>query len=527
MNKNIAVIGCGYWGKNLVRNFAELDALHTICDTDIKRLDQLKSLFTGLNIETDFEKVLLNNHIKGVVLSTGAESHYLMTKRSLLAGKDVFVEKPLALNTAEGRELVQLAEEKDRILMVGHLLEYHPGIIKLKELINAGELGKINYIYSNRLNLGKFRTEENILWSFAPHDISVILLLLGETPQVISAHGGNYLHQEIADVTITTMSFTSGVQSHIFVSWLHPYKEQKLIVVGDRKMALFDDVSEKDKLLLYSHKIDWIGRVPIPRKEHAEVVEFEMTEPLRTECQHFLDCLASRQKPKTDGENGLRVLKVLERCQESLEQGGKLLTIQDSRFKIHGSRFFAHETAFIDEPSEIDEGTKIWHFSHIMKDAKIGKNCNIGQNVVISGGVTMGNNVKIQNNVSIYEGVTLEDDVFCGPSMVFTNILTPRSEVPRNTKEHFLPTLAKKGATIGANATIICGNTIGRYALVGAGAVVTKNVPDYAIVTGNPARVKGWACECGLKLNFVNSVAVCSSCNKQYRKKGLNLRKIS
>lgn len=475
-------------------------------------------------LTTDFEEVLLNNHIKGVVLSTPAESHYLMTKKALLAGKDVFVEKPLALTTAKGRELVKLAEEKNRILMVGHLLEYHPGIIKLKELIDTGKLGKINYIYSNRLNLGKFRTEENILWSFAPHDISVILLLLGETPQVISAHGGNYLHHEIADVTITTMSFASGVQSHIFVSWLHPYKEQKLIVVGDRKMALFDDVSEKDKLLLYSHKIDWIGRVPIPRKEHAEVVEFEMTEPLRIECQHFLDCLASRQKPKTDGENGLRVLKVLERCQESLEQGGKQLTIHDLRIT---KPFFAHETACIDEPCEIGEGTKIWHFSHIMKDAKIGKNCNIGQNVVISPGVTMGNNVKIQNNVSIYEGVTLEDDVFCGPSMVFTNILTPRSEVPRNTKEHFVTTLAKKGATIGANATIICGNTIGRYALIGAGAVVTKNVPDYAIVTGNPANIKGWACECGLKLNFVDSIAVCSSCNRQYRKKGLNIRKIS
>jgi len=454
-----------------------------------------------------------------------------MTKKALLAGKDAFVEKPLALNTAEGIELVKLAEEKDRILMVGHLLEYHPGIIKLKELIDTGELGKINYIYSNRLNLGKFRTEENILWSFAPHDISVILLLLGETPQIISAHGGNYLHQEIADVTITAMSFASGVQSHIFVSWLHPYKEQKLIVVGDRKMALFDDVSEKDKLILYSHKIDWIDRIPIPRKENAEVVEFEMTEPLQIECQHFLDCLASRQKPKTDGENGLRVLKVLEHCQESLEQGGERLTLHDSQTTNYNSKiteaFFAHKTACIDKPSEIGKGTKIWHFSHIMKSAKIGENCNIGQNVVISTGVMIGNNVKIQNNVSIYEGVILEDDVFCGPSMVFTNIRTPRSEVPRNTKEHFLPTLVKKGATIGANATIICGNTIGRYALIGAGAVVTKNVPDYAIVTGNPASVKGWACECGIRLNLADSVAICSGCKKKYRKKGDNLLKFS
>ncbi|MFH1624686.1 MAG: DapH/DapD/GlmU-related protein, partial [Pseudomonadota bacterium] len=303
----------------------------------------------------------------------------------------------------------------------------------------------------------------------------------------------------------------------------HPYKEQKLIVVGDRKMALFDDVAEKDKLLLYSHKIDWIGRVPVPRKEDAEVIEFEMTEPLRIECQHFLDCLESRQRPKTNGQNGLRVLQVLEACQESLEHHGRLI----SPFTRKSKPFFAHETVCIDEPCDIGEGTRIWHFSHIMKDTKIGKNCNIGQNVVLSSGVIIGNNVKIQNNVSLYEGVTLEDDVFCGPSMVFTNILTPRSEVPRNTREHFLPTLAKKGATLGANCTIICGNTIGRYAMIGAGAVVSKDVPDHAIVTGNPARIQGWACECGLGVDFVDSVTVCSSCGKKYQKEDLNVRRIS
>ena len=225
------------------------------------------------------------------------------------------MEKPIALNYKEGEELVSVAKKKDRILMVGHILEYHPAVIKLKEIINKGELGKINYIYSNRLNLGKFRTEENILWSFAPHDISIILNLLGEMPKEVSAHGGNYLNPDIADVTVTTMSFSSGVKAHIYVSWLHPYKEQKLIVIGDKKMIVFDDVNPDNKLFMYSHKIDWVGRLPIPRPEEAQPIDVEKKEPLRAECEHFIECVVSRKTPKTDGNNGLRVLKILEGCQ--------------------------------------------------------------------------------------------------------------------------------------------------------------------------------------------------------------------
>ncbi|MBC8274236.1 MAG: Gfo/Idh/MocA family oxidoreductase, partial [Chloroflexi bacterium] len=225
MTNNIAVIGCGYWGKNLVRNFAELGALHTICDAAPEKVKDYTSLYPQLNTEIDYQQVLADKEIQGVVIATPAASHYPMAKEALLSDKDVFVEKPLALTSKEGEELVKLAEDENRILMVGHLLEYHPGVIKLKELVDKGELGKINYIYSNRLNLGKFRTEENILWSFAPHDISIILLLLGEMPQDISAHGGYYLHQDIADVTLTTLGFKGGTRAHIFVSWLHPYKE--------------------------------------------------------------------------------------------------------------------------------------------------------------------------------------------------------------------------------------------------------------------------------------------------------------
>ena len=508
--ENIAVIGCGYWGQNLVRNFAGFGALHTICDSNPETLSRIEQLYPDINKETEFEQVLANREIRGIVLSTPAALHYSMTKRALEAGKDVFVEKPLSLTVEEGEELVRLAEEKDEILMVGHLLEYHPGIIKLKEIIDDGELGKLDYIYSNRLNLGRFRTEENILWSFAPHDISVILLLLNEVPQELSAHGGYYLQQDVADVTVTTMSFRSGVRAHIFVSWLHPYKEQKLVVVGDRKMAVFDDVSSENKLVLYEHQIEWIDRVAVPRRQEAVPVEFNMVEPLKLECQDFISCLVSRQKPRTDGRSALKVLQVLDACQQSLRREG--ITIS-----LTSEGYFVHPTSLVEEPANIGEGTKIWHFSHLMPNVTTGKNCTIGQNVFIGREVSIGNNVKIENNVSVFEGVTLEDDVFCGPSCVFTNVKVPRSHVSQAGK--YAPTTVKKGATIGANATIVCGNTIGKYAFVGAGTVVTRDVPDYALVYGNTAQVRGWVCECGTKLDFrQDGKAECSSCGRAYTK---------
>ena len=514
MSKNIAVIGCGYWGKNLVRNFAELGVLHTICDADPQKLESLKSLYPNINTEPDYRKALSSRQIQGVVISTPAVTHYSMVKEAILSDKDVFVEKPLALEVEQGEELVELAEKHKKILLVGHLLEYHPAVVKLKELVENGELGKINYIYSNRLNLGKFRTEENILWSFAPHDISIILLLLNELPQEISAHGGYYLHQDIADVTLTTLSFKNGIKAHIFVSWLHPYKEQKLVVVGDKKMALFDDTNPKDKLLLYSHEIEWIGRKPVPHQKSPEPVPVSLDEPLRIECQDFIDCIQTRRRPKVDGHKGLQVLQVLYHCQKSLENKGKVISLSNAL-----NDFFVHETSIVEEPCRIGKGTKIWHFSHIMPDTTIGDNCVIGQNVFIGKGAKIGNNVKIENNVSVFEGVTLEDDVFCGPSCVFTNVINPRSFVSR--KHEFKPTLVKKGATIGANAAIVCGNNIGRYAFIGAGAVVTKDIPDYALVYGNPAKIQGWICECGVKLNFdQGSQAQCPKCGKIYQKQG-------
>jgi UDP-2-acetamido-3-amino-2,3-dideoxy-glucuronate N-acetyltransferase len=515
----VAVVGAGYWGKNLVRNFHGLNALGAVCDNDPERLDSFKQQCQGVKLFHAYSDVLKDTTIRAVAIATPAESHAVAVREALLADKDVFVEKPLCLSAEEGKELVALAKTKDRILMVGHLLWYHPAVLKLKDLIREGELGRIQYLYSNRLNLGKIRREENILWSFAPHDISVILGLLNEMPDSVRAQGGNYLHQQIADVTLSLLSFPSGVKAHIFVSWLHPFKEQKLIVVGDRKMAVFDDLEKKDKLLLYPHSIDWKDNIPVANKAEAQPVELDQGEPLRAECQHFLDCVATRAKPRTDGEEGLRVLSVLHRCQQALEKDSHR---QEPAAPGREKPYFAHESAFVDDGVQIGEGTSIWHLSHILKGSRIGKHCKIGQNVVVGPHVTIGDGVKIQNNVSVYEGVTLEDYVFCGPSMVFTNVFNPRSEIPR--MKELKPTLVKRGTTLGANSTILCGITIGRYAFIGAGAVVTKDVPDHALVVGNPGRVTGWMCVCGVKLKTGRAGALCPTCGKRYKKAADGMR---
>lgn len=509
----VVVVGSGYWGKNLVRNFANLGALSAVCDSHTETLEALTAQYPQSRTLTSFDEVLRDDTVQGVAIATPAETHGLMVREALLAGKDVFVEKPLCLSAEQGRDLVALARERRRILMVGHLLWYHPAVLKLKELIESGELGRIQYIYSNRLNLGKIRREENILWSFAPHDISVILGLLGETPNSVTAQGGNYLHEQIADTTVTLLSFPSGVKAHIFVSWLHPFKEQKLIVVGDRKMAVFDDMEKKDKLVLYPHSIQWKGQIPIANRADAQPVEIATKEPLREECLHFLESIQSRRRPRTDGEEGLRVLTVLQQCQEALEGKGRG-TVRTKAEAAPG-KYFVHESAFVDDGVQVGEGTSIWHVSHVLKGSSIGKQCKIGQNVVLGPNVTIGNGVKIQNNVSIYEGVTLEDHVFCGPSMVFTNVFNPRSEIPR--MGELKRTLVRRGATLGANCTIVCGITIGRYAFIGAGAVVTRDVPDYGLVVGSPARLTGWMCECGVKLAWEDQEATCS-CGAQYKK---------
>lgn len=513
-SSNIAVIGSGYWGKNLVRNFHSIGVLHTICDTNTSTLASFQKQYEGVNTVSSFSQVLANPDIHGVAIATPAETHALLAKEALLAKKDVYIEKPLCLSEKEGRELNNLAKQQGCVLMVGHLLWYHPVVLKLKSLVDSGELGRIQYIYSNRLNLGKLRREENVLWSFAPHDISVILGLTGEMPESIRAQGGNYLHRQIADTTMTMMNFSSGIKAHIFVSWLHPFKEQKLVVVGEKQMAVFDDVAPwGDKLLLYPHSIEWNENIPVASKADAVRVEVEQDEPLKAECVHFLSCMRDRTTPRTDGEEGLRVLKVLNHCQESLEKEKKI-QVTSSRQE---EDFFQHESAVVDSGAEVGAGSKIWHFSHILSGSVIGERCTIGQNVVVGPDVTVGDGCKIQNNVSVYEGVTLEEDVFCGPSMVFTNVMNPRAAISR--KDEFYKTTVRKGVSFGANCTVVGGREIGAYAFIGAGSVVLGDVPPFALMVGNPARQIGWMSKYGEKMDLPldgNGEFVCPHTGEKY-----------
>ncbi|RME97959.1 MAG: gfo/Idh/MocA family oxidoreductase, partial [Alphaproteobacteria bacterium] len=286
----VAVVGCGGWGKNLVRNFAELGALEALVEPNDETAKALSEQHGGRIL--DFETALADETISAVVIAAPAALHHALAKQALEAGKHVYVEKPLSLELSQAAELCALAESLDRRLMVGHLLQYHPVFLELKRLVREGRLGRLQYVYSNRLNLGKIRREEDIMWSFAPHDISMILSLIGSEPASVDAVGSYHLHESIADVTMMHLGFPGGERAHVFVSWLHPFKEQKLVVVGDEAMAVFNDGEPWDrKLLLYPHKVAWVDNVPTPSKAEETAVPVEEAEPLKQECRHFLDCV--------------------------------------------------------------------------------------------------------------------------------------------------------------------------------------------------------------------------------------------
>lgn len=331
VSTRVAVLGCGYWGQNLVRNFNALGALAAVCDLSESGRARARELAPQAQIYSRMEDVLDDPSIQAVVISTPAETHVPLTQAALERGKDVFVEKPLAIHYHEGVAMMHLADRHKRILMVGHLLEYHPAVEALSSLIQQGALGKIQYIYSNRLNFGKVRIEENALWSFAPHDIAVILRLVGEEPLEVTCSGGSYLTPNLADVTVSCLHFRTGIRAHVFVSWMNPFKEQKLVVVGNKKMAVFNDTNKEDKLVLYNQHVDMQDRQPVLSKGEIATVEISPEEPLRRECLHFLECIATRQQPLTNAKSAVRVLRVLQACQISLQLNGRPILSSDVR----------------------------------------------------------------------------------------------------------------------------------------------------------------------------------------------------
>ena len=310
MKKNIAVVGCGHWGKNLIRNFYELGVLASICDPNIEIAEQYSKQYSVQNHL--FSEIINDSNIEGVVLAVPAKHHAAMAIDAMKKGKHVFVEKPLAMNEAEATLMIKTAKENKVQLMVGHLLQYHPVFKKVKEIALDGEIGEINYIYSNRLSFGKVRTEEDVIWSFAPHDISMILSLANQEPEFITAHSTAMLQDNIADTATIHITFKSGLKSHISVSWLHPYKEQKLVVIGKKAMLVFDDTKPwNEKLFIQRYQAEINQGSTNLKKDDLEFIKVIEDEPLKNECQHFIDIVQNNIKPLTDENEGLKVLKVL------------------------------------------------------------------------------------------------------------------------------------------------------------------------------------------------------------------------
>ena len=516
----IVVVGAGRWGKNHIKTLKELGYLAGIVETDENKLVELNKMYSDVPKFSTVEESLEQN-FEGYVVATPAVSHFEVTKFLLENNKHVLVEKPITLTSKDAKQLVDLADKKEAKLMVGHVLLYHPAIKKIKEQLDAGSIGKLEYIYSNRLNLGTVRTEENILWSFAPHDISIFQYFVGDMPISVVSDGGSFLQPTIHDTTMTVLHYPNNIVAHIFVSWLHPFKEHRLVVIGSKGMISFEDSSLCKELVFYEKGIDWIQGQPIKREGATKNIEYDDKMPLTEELLHFVDCIDNDKTPLTHARSGMDVLTILEKAQASLikESSG-------TPKELEKRDYFFHESATVDEGVNIGKGTKIWHNSQIQKGAQIGEYCVIGHNCFVASRAKLGKGVKLESNVDVWDLVTLEDYVFAGPSVVFTNDVNPRSKYPKSKYPQYgqwIPTLIKEGASIGANATIVCGITIGKHAFIGAGAVVTKDVPDYALVYGNPARLGGWVCECGNKITLDNDKVTCKICNRQYQLKSEKL----
>lgn len=493
----VVVVGCGHWGKNLARDFCKLGALEAVVEAN---RDTAREICERLGTKAvDLDGALNDPAVDGVVVALPAAAHAEIAEKALRAGKHVYVEKPLALNRSDGERLVKLARSRGSKLMVGHLLQYHPAFMELRRQVRDGRLGKLHYIYSNRLSFGIIRREEDALWSLGPHDFSMILSLADEEPEDVTAQGTYALHAGISDVAQVQLGFASGLRAHVLCSWLHPFKEQRLVVIGERGALVFEDSHpvREDKLRFFANTVQWKDGAPRAAKGDIEQVPFPDANPLVEECRHFLDAIANDTEPRTNGDEGLRVLSVLDRAAHNMAAARAAHVPAREPERFPGAT--VHESAYVDDGVSIGEGTRIWHFSHIIGGTTIGSNVSIGQNVVAGPNVAIGDGVKVQNNVSLYEGVTLEDGVFCGPSCVFTNVVNPRAEIVR--KSEIRRTNVGRGATIGANATIVCGHDIGRYAFIAAGAVVAKDVPAFALMAGVPARRIGWMSRAGMRLD--------------------------
>ncbi len=505
---NIAVIGCGYWGPNLIRNVNSLaDAtLHTICDLDEQRLARQKVLYPSVNTTTDMGSILRDPGIQAVIVATPMSTHYRLAKTLLEAGKHVFVEKPLAGSVKEAKELIEIARRKNLRLMVGHTFEYSPPVNKVKEILDSGEIGDVYYFDSYRVNLGLFQPDLSVVWDLAPHDVSIINYFVGgRRPVSVNANGQSYTEGHVQDVANITIKFENNIMAHIVVSWLAPSKFRRTTIVGTKKMVVYDDMEPEEKVKIYDKGVEFSHEEiaqsqVIYRTGDVHAPRIKSVEPLREEMAHFVDCIRTGATPRSDGESGLRVVRILEAAQRSINENGREVRISEvdemdgkEASAMHKGRMLRMEDTQMINGVDFGENVRKYNFVNLY-GCKIGANTKIGSFCEIRKTVRVGKNCKIQAFVFIPEGVTIEDNVFIGPHVCFINDKIPRAtdrdgNLLDESGWECVQTTVKKGASIGANATILCGVTIGENSIVGAGSVVTKDVPKDVIVAGNPARI--------------------------------------
>ena len=331
MNKCVAVIGCGIWGRNIVRNFYNLGALHTVCDLDSDNLNLIQDLYRDVNISNDFESVLKNPQITALCVVTPSHTHFNLVKKAILAHKHVYVEKPISTSSKEVQELKDLADKEGIKLLVGHLLLYHPAVNRLKMIIAQGLLGKIKYVQSDRLNINYFKNDRSVMWDLAPHDVSMIAHVTGKAPvRVLNAVGVASEFENICDITHLTIEFEDGIIGQVSDSWIHPQKRVSLLVRGEKATAILDDTLQEGKLKVYDNKKS--------SQNDIEVFDYLEIEPLKLECQHFLNCIEHDKTPRSDGENGYMIVKVLEDAERMMLGAKKQQYLDNHEFKLSRSK---------------------------------------------------------------------------------------------------------------------------------------------------------------------------------------------
>lgn len=527
----VIVVGCGKWGRNLNKTLFSLSRLAAIVDESSEAIASFKSEFRYSNsipAYTSFQTALERHPKSAVAIATPPATHFNLASHAIHANRSVFVEKPMCTSYREAQTLVEMAKNRGVILMTDHLLQYSLRHRELIHLVHTGMVGTVNRVRMTRANFGTVRTGENVLWSFSPHDLSILLALVpyqNIENATVACRGQAVVSSSVEDYVDLSISL-GKVQAQIEVSWLHPLKERRVVVYGTEGAVVLNETGSHPRLaklqaFKWTAKRTADGSAVVARKtdndvenhlylhdSESECAFSDDTEPLKAALEHFIHCVSTKTPPRTDGSEALRVLALLETATESLQRDGKTVKVGDhckgiksqveDTIDSSSTKSLIHPSAVIDKGAVIGSNTRIWHFCHVMGGAVIGQGCSLGQNVFVGDNVVLGNDVKVQNNVSLYDAVTIADNVFLGPSCVFTNVKNPRAFISR--KHAFSKTKIDYGATIGANATIVCGVTLGKFCFIGAGAVVTKDVPPYALFHGNPATLQGWVSTTGIRL---------------------------